>query len=142
MGHYFSRAYQMCVREYLKKKKKKCLIATKHRIPDPDRNRDRRTYFAIGARHLRALTWRPATRRTNRWRTGSEIYWTCCERPVPCRLIARKLSAPRTSTAHRSPETACRIYCISPSWLPCNCYSRFTHTHVHAQQWLVYRVIS
>lgn len=75
------------------------------------------------------LTWRPATRRTNQWRKGSEIYWICSGQPVSCRLIARKLSAPQTSTACRSPETVCRIYCISPFWLPCN--SSFIYKRVN-----------
>lgn len=70
----------------------------------------------------------------NQWRKGSEIYWICSGQPVSCRLIARKLSAPQTSTACRSPETVCRIYCISPFWLPCN--SNFIYKRVHKNIYL------
>lgn len=80
------------------------------------------------------LTWRLVTQRTNQWRKGSEIYWICSGQPVSCRLIARKLSAPQTSTVCRSPETVCRIYCISPFWLPCN--SNFIYKRVHKNIYL------
>jgi hypothetical protein len=104
----------------------------------------------------RELTWRPVTQRTNQWHKGSEIYWICSGQPVSCRLIARKLSVPQTSTAYRSPETACRIYCISPFWLPCNSdfiintkHTKYTHTrtpththtHTHTQFFPVNREI-